>query len=341
MNTPNYPDFPLLAANALASATDITPPSEKEWKMWLRACKVLGIDRDTFIALSALHGTTERDSSNAWKEARQTYFDHDAAARKFLFWASRAGLDCRPTATPSPFHAAVPKSPKTPPAFLPKSLLEASGAKVESTALFRFLSSLWPDDTRNAFALYQVGGSSFRPQPAGLASAFPLMDSNSNLVDFQLSSFDQNGHGVKLHDGSRAKSWAIPRMVRSGSLPPDFRRAPWPFFGQHLLSRFPDLPVAIVEAPKTALVGAICYPQYLWLSCISLSWLDSAIPSDCLKGRSVSLFPDRDGTALWREKARQMAARGIQMAMNPFVEQNPGEPKDDLADIVIRAVTSS
>jgi len=63
-------------------------------------------------------------------------------------------------------------------------------------------------------------------------------------------------------------------------------------FGTHLLSRYPDKPVGVVEAEKTACVLAGLYPGTLWLATggatVNLN-SDSLVP---LKGRRVIFYPD-------------------------------------------------
>lgn len=63
-------------------------------------------------------------------------------------------------------------------------------------------------------------------------------------------------------------------------------------FGTHLLARYPDKPVCVVEAEKTACVMAGIYPDTLWLATggatVNLG-ADSLAP---LKGRRVIFYPD-------------------------------------------------
>ena len=37
-------------------------------------------------------------------------------------------------------------------------------------------------------------------------------------------------------------------------------------FGEHLLTRYPERIVALVEAEKTAVIGAGFIPEYVWLA---------------------------------------------------------------------------
>jgi hypothetical protein len=76
-------------------------------------------------------------------------------------------------------------------------------------------------------------------------------------------------------------------------------------FGEHLLAGN-DLPVAIVESEKTALIASVHQPSLIWLAAGSLTNLNTQTCA-VLKGRKVFLFPDLNGFELWSAKARQLA----------------------------------
>jgi hypothetical protein len=78
-------------------------------------------------------------------------------------------------------------------------------------------------------------------------------------------------------------------------------------FGEHLLPANPDMPVAICESEKSALMAAICYPQLLWLASGSLFGL-TAGKCKCLHGRKVLLVPDVNAYEQWNQKATELSA---------------------------------
>lgn len=63
-------------------------------------------------------------------------------------------------------------------------------------------------------------------------------------------------------------------------------------FGAHLLKRYPEKHIIIVESPKNALIGALNQPKFLWLSTFNFSMIKNQNVFKCLQGRTATLLPD-------------------------------------------------
>ena len=61
-------------------------------------------------------------------------------------------------------------------------------------------------------------------------------------------------------------------------------------FGEHLLTRYPERIVALVEAEKTAVIGAGFIPEYVWLATGGRSGVNDRV--DILKNRKILVFAD-------------------------------------------------
>jgi hypothetical protein len=115
-----------------------------------------------------------------------------------------------------------------------------------------------------------------------------------------------------------------------------------PLFGAHLLKRYPQAVVNVVESEKTALVMANYYghsEQQLWLACGGLKFLqlDSMQPL-IDQGRQVWLWPDRDGVIDWQKVADKLGSEKVQVYTRFFDtcwREEDGQ-KADAADIAIR-----
>jgi len=76
-------------------------------------------------------------------------------------------------------------------------------------------------------------------------------------------------------------------------------------YGEHLLNRFLDKTVCIVESEKTAIVASIKYPGFIWLASGSLTNLTYK-RCHVLKGRKIVLYPDVGAEERWLEKMNQL-----------------------------------
>lgn len=116
-----------------------------------------------------------------------------------------------------------------------------------------------------------------------------------------------DGHGRSIF--APPVDWMHEYLKREGVLQdwsrepidPDMKRIEWEtrttLFGEHLLhdpSRR-KLPVCIVESEKSAIIGALHNPDYLWLATGGVSFLrEDRIASVQLQKRDIILIPDRD-----------------------------------------------
>jgi len=107
-------------------------------------------------------------------------------------------------------------------------------------------------------------------------------------------------------------------------------------FGEHLLKEHPDMPVAIVESEKTAIIASAYLPQMIWLATGSLSNL-TADKCRILKGRNVTLFPDLGAYTPWLQKANQLS---MNFKVSDFLERHAFTDEKtqglDMADHLLR-----
>ena len=116
-------------------------------------------------------------------------------------------------------------------------------------------------------------------------------------------------------------------------------------FGMHLLNKYPQADINIVESEKTALICANArgdFEHHLWMACGGLKHLRiEALKPMIEQGRKVWLWPDKDGVEAWTEKVQEILSDNIRIT-TLFIEQNwipeDGE-KADVADIYLRHMT--
>lgn len=145
----------------------------------------------------------------------------------------------------------------------------------------------------------------------------------------QVKLFDQGNHTVKYQDGkgeghtctTYVTAWMKYSLEKNGEAVPQWLldyngqdNKVSCLFGGHLLNESPDKTIALVEAPKTAIIASAFFPQFLWLATGALSYLTEE-RCTALKGRKVILFPDlsretdnkKTAYQLWSEKAASFA----------------------------------
>ena len=203
-------------------------------------------------------------------------------------------------------------------------------------------------DIENVISLYYLG------TVERVAVAFPFIDVQNKIRAIQVKHFDQTNHTTKtnfLHSiikhqherqGKRLPDW-LPEYERN-----ELKVSC--LFGEHLLNKYPLNPVALVEAPKSAIYGTLYFglpvvpKQLLWLAVYNLSSLNID-KCKALKGREVFLFPDLsdDGKAfeLWSTKAKELnlKIKDAKFVVSDLLESRADEAERlkgcDIADYLI------
>jgi hypothetical protein len=108
--------------------------------------------------------------------------------------------------------------------------------------------------------------------------------------------------GKRLKHESGAIDWVHNKLKKIKTLPEDFNLQQC-FFGEHLLTLYPDKSVAIVESEKSALIASALIPNMIWLAAGNINGL-SIEKCKVLKHRNVILYPDLGAYEKWKEKAK-------------------------------------
>lgn len=177
------------------------------------------------------------------------------------------------------------------------------------------------NDVTMVIQLYRLGTVA-NGERAG-AITFPYIDLKGNVRAIQVKQFDTDNHTtgttslksiIEIHhtkNNNPFPEWLEAYIKQEGK----------PFsclFGEQLLSMYPSNPVALVEAPKTAVYGTLYFglpetPESLiWLAVYNKSSF-SFDKLKVLKGRFVYVFPDlsKDGNTFkdWETKAKEYESR--------------------------------
>ena len=159
----------------------------------------------------------------------------------------------------------------------------------------------------------------------------------------KLMKFYPQGHPKYGHRDKEAHpGWLYNQEGYRDICRPDEHTILKPLFGSHLLKAYPDATVNVVESEKTALIMANYFgmpDSQLWLACGGLKFLKIESMQPLIdQGRTVWLWPDKDGVKGWQELADKLGSDKVQVYTKFFDacwEPEDGD-KADIADIAVR-----
>jgi hypothetical protein len=234
--------------------------------------------------------------------------------------------------------------------FMPESVLKDTFKDWEKNTFIQNLLKIAPvEDVQKVIELYRLGTIG-RGERLG-ACCFPFIDRSGNVRAIQAKQFNETNHTTStdfvhsiLNRYFLKQGEALPGWLNDYSKN-DLKVSC--LFGEHLLKRYPLNPVALVEAPKTAIIGALYYglPEtpnaLLWLAVYNKSSL-TVEKCKALQGRKVVLFPDLNAYKEWNTRTQELKAKipGTTFIVKELLERiaTPEEITSglDLADYLTR-----
>jgi hypothetical protein len=172
---------------------------------------------------------------------------------------------------------------------------------------------------------------------------FWQIDHNGIPRAAKLMRYETDGHRYHEKKGEKnSTGWLYNQDGYRDICQPNEHTILKPLFGAHLLKRYPQATVNVVESEKTALIMANyygCPESQLWLACGGLKFLNlDAMQVLIDQGRKVWLWPDKDGIDKWQEVADKLGSEQVQVYtkfFDPCWVPEDGD-KADAADIAIR-----
>ncbi len=220
--------------------------------------------------------------------------------------------------------------------------------------LFKTKYPFSPEDVTRVIELYRLGTVAHGYKTG--AVTFPFVDINSNIRTIQAKKFDLTEHTDGRADFIHSM---IERYCKENNKPlPDWLNSYLKqdkyvtcLFGEHLLRKYPLNPIALVEAPKTAVICSLYFgfpdvPENLiWLAVYNKSSF-SLDKLKALQGKDVYVFPDlsKDGNTFqeWQAKAKEFEndLPETRFIFSDLLENLSSEPdKDngnDIADFLLK-----
>lgn len=189
------------------------------------------------------------------------------------------------------------KTPVRQPSFIDSAVMQRSLLRYDSNPMYFFLSNtIGRSNTERLFNLYQVGTS----KKWNGSTVFWQIDSDGKVRAGKIMGYDaKTGHRLKVPHPHIC--W-----VHTELRLPDFNLCQC-FFGEHLLDRYPNKAVFIVESEKTALIAAHFMPDGLWLATGGKNGCFNERAVRVLAHRNVVLMPDLGAMEQWRQKVSLLA----------------------------------
>ena len=267
-------------------------------------------------------GRCDHESSCGYIKTPKEYFaEHPDVEARLMESNSRCNSPQRPKPQPPPRREIY-----TIPEDIVARTVRPNFPSVFTSGLCDLLS---PADVRSLVEEYRLGVTKARDV------IFYQIDIEGRCRTGKVMAYRPDLHRVKDAEGNGRITWIHSLMKEKGDLPKEWELTQC-LFGEHLLRRYPEKEVRVVESEKTAVICAGFMPGYTWLATGGKSQFNARM--DVLRGRKVVLFPDVDGYDLWREKAAQR--RDLSLVVSDYLERNATEQdrrdKIDIADLLIR-----
>jgi len=193
-----------------------------------------------------------------------------------------------------------------------------------------WFESLSYDNSRiqEVLAEYFVGGTTSYVIKNGInygpATIFWMIDEKGRAHDAKMIAYKTDGH--------RVQNWgdSMRSMCERRKIGPQLKQTEKVLFGLHLLPKYTDKTVCIVESEKSALVCSLKYPEFLWLATGGCGNLQ---PSKLrpLMDRKIIVFPDSGELEKWRIRMHESGHKRYTIV--EFLEQY--ESNTDIADIIL------
>ena len=204
--------------------------------------------------------------------------------------------------------------------FIDKKIFHSTLKHYENKNFIGWLIQNFPDQAEVAINKYSIGTAKDG------STIFWNVDQNGNVRTGKVIKYLSNGK----RDRTTFPTWVHSKLKLSGTYRPCL-------YGANLINDYSlDTIICIVEAEKTAIIGSILYPEYLWLASGGAKALTPG-KAEVIRGRNIILITDAD------EAGREGAERNRKILeqlicqveiLDLFPGMNDGS---DLADIEIKA----
>ena len=196
------------------------------------------------------------------------------------------------------------------PSFIDRSIMEQTLSHYAINPLYTFLARcMGKAEADRLCSLYRIGTS----RKWGGSVVFWQVDCNGRVHTGKIMLYDAiTGKRVKhpqphvcwVHTEMRLKDYHLRQC----------------FFGEHLLSLYPDWKVFVVESEKTAVIASHFMPDVLWVATGGKNGCFNERAISSLAGRDVVLMPDLGATQEWQARLPMLDKVCRSVSVNDILE---------------------
>lgn len=219
------------------------------------------------------------------------------------------------------------------PSFIDRSIMEQTLSHYAINPLYTFLARcMGKAETDRLCSLYRIGTS----RKWGGSVVFWQVDCNGRVHTGKIMLYDAiTGKRVKhpqphvcwVHTEMRLKDYHLRQC----------------FFGEHLLSLYPDWKVFVVESEKTAVIASHFMPDVLWVATGGKNGCFNERAISSLAGRDVVLMPDLGATQEWQARLPMLDKVCRSVSVNDILETMATDEQRsqglDIADFLLMEAT--
>ena len=218
----------------------------------------------------------------------------------------------------------------TPLCYIPNEMLDR--LVTLGNPLCQCLSYLYrPEQVEWVTRLYHLG--CYAPNEHDRWTIFPSIDVQGRVCNLKVQRYETNPKSPNFAHCPKGRSfWLATKWQEMGLLSPKGKYTTHCLFGEHLLRKYPALPVVLVESPKNVIVGALEHPERLWVAIGNKGDLKREMLRH-LEGHDVLVIPDCDAIDEWTGKIDMMKDI-TNFAVSDFCRRTApaDKPKYDIAD---------
>ena len=234
------------------------------------------------------------------------------------------------------FSVPQPNQPVKPPDYIPHKYLKRSLSL--NSNFVRFLRKHFSDlQIAEAANNYLLGATRKKEV------IFWQIDIDGKVRTGKIMQYNpQTGRRIKT--GYGGINWVHHKLKKSNPSFSDFNLSQC-YFGEHLLRLYPDKPIAIVEAEKTAVIASMIYHDYNWLAAGNLNGLNVE-KSRVLCDKTVILYPDAGCFEKWNKKKDEIRNEIFCQINISYLVETHATPQQfqkgcDIADYILNQLSES